>query len=58
MKGSQKTIDTLIRLKDDIPCEICHLKPAPQTLPRGPLNSGSISVCGDCETKLYRGGEH
>lgn len=58
MKGPQKIIDTLIRLKGDIPCEICQLRPATQILPRGPKNEGHVNVCEDCSSKLYRGGEH
>ncbi len=35
-------------------CEVCHIKAAVKTLPRGPKHEGIIHVCGDCEAKLYR----
>ncbi len=54
--AEQKIIDTLMRLKGDIPCEICHLRPATKSLPRGPKHEGHVNVCDDCAVKLYQGG--
>ncbi len=42
--------------KGKIICEVCHIKPATKTLPRGPKNEGHVNVCDECAAKLYREG--
>ncbi len=48
----------MVERTEEMLCEMCEKRLATRTLPRGPRNEGHINVCEECETRLYRGGEH
>jgi protein-arginine kinase activator protein McsA len=44
----------MVKCTGEMLCEICNIRPATETLPRGPKSEGHMNVCDDCAAKLYK----